>query len=438
MAKESFDKEIQFLRMLVLTSGAYSRQQFAERLGISVHTFDKTVKKLKEVVQTMQEDLPEELDKDFTNTFRYNYYDSAEPVLLFLFRAKSLKESESLRLSRILAGLNERPMTLKELLELCCSGEDPEGIFPDEKTLRGDLKYLEGVGVLARQPGPRPYQYRLYDDLIRQLSDEELCELFDFVDVMANTQVPSVQGYLLRDSLKKQLNRRSLTEPAADPFLYKYHYYSRILDEAHLYPLVSAMREHCKVQFLYFSPKEGKSYAAKPTNPLFGRESVGSLEKVLPLKIIYDHQYGRWYLLASDKRKSIRKYRLEGITQITEAESVAEELFLAEKKLLEERLALSWMIDTTNPVTIRARFLHPLPGTGNNFVKERVLLQGQWGVITEEDGHSFIYEITVNGFTEIKPWLRSFGSSCEILEPLQLREELIQEWKELLAYYESF
>ena len=140
MAKESFDKEIQFLRMLVLTSGAYSRQQFADRLGISVHTFDKTVKKLKEVVQTMQEDLPEELDKDFTNTFRYNYYDSAEPVLLFLFRAKSLKESESLRLSRILAGLNERPMTLKELLELCCSGEDPEGIFPDEKTLRGDLK----------------------------------------------------------------------------------------------------------------------------------------------------------------------------------------------------------------------------------------------------------------------------------------------------------
>ena len=47
MAKESFDKEIQFLRMLVLTSGAYSRQQFADRLGISVHTFDKTLRRLK-------------------------------------------------------------------------------------------------------------------------------------------------------------------------------------------------------------------------------------------------------------------------------------------------------------------------------------------------------------------------------------------------------
>ncbi|KAA2286759.1 WYL domain-containing protein, partial [Clostridioides difficile] len=42
MARESFDKEIQFLRMLSLTSGAYNRKQYAERLGISVHTFDKT------------------------------------------------------------------------------------------------------------------------------------------------------------------------------------------------------------------------------------------------------------------------------------------------------------------------------------------------------------------------------------------------------------
>ena len=95
MAKESFDKEIQFLRLLVLTSGAYNRQQFAERLGISVHTFDKTIRKLKEIVNSMYRQLPEEQGKEFAETIRFNYYDSAEPMLLFLFRAKSIKESES-------------------------------------------------------------------------------------------------------------------------------------------------------------------------------------------------------------------------------------------------------------------------------------------------------------------------------------------------------
>lgn len=72
-----------------------------------------------------------------------------------------------------------------------------------------------------------------------------------------------------------------------------------------------------------------------------------------------------------------------------------------------------------------------------NFVKERVLLQGQWGRIVSEDEEAFIYEITVNGTTEIKPWLRSFGSSCEVLEPRYFRREMIAEWKEIRAYYES-
>lgn len=54
-----------------------------------------------------------------------------------------------------------------------------------------------------------------------------------------------------------------------------------------------------------------------------------------------------------------------------------------------------------------------------------------------EDEHSFIYEIIVNGVTEIKPWLRSFGSSCEVLEPASFRREIIAEWKEIQAYYES-
>ncbi|KWX80550.1 transcriptional regulator, partial [Paenibacillus riograndensis] len=99
----------------------------------------------------------------------------------------------------------------------------------------------------------------------------------------------------------------------------------------------------------------------------------------------------------------------------------------------------SWLIDTGRPVTVRAKFLNPQRrDSARNFVKERVLLQGQWGTITEEAPHFFIYEITVNGTTEIKPWLRSFGSSCEVLAPRQLREELVAEWKEILDYYESF
>ncbi|BBH22272.1 hypothetical protein Back11_36170 [Paenibacillus baekrokdamisoli] len=441
MAKESFDKEIQFLRMLVLTSGAYSRQQFADRLGISVHTFDKTLRKLKEIVNSMYQQLPEEQGKEFAEMIRFNYYDSTDPMLLFLFRAKSLKESESHRFSLVLAALHEKPLTAMELLDVCCN--DPASnstLFPDEKTIRSDLKYLEEVGVIKRVPGPRPSRYRIQNELVQALSEDELLDLYDFVDVMANTQVPSVQGYLLRDGLKKNV-ARSYADPEAskqamEPFLYKYHYHSRILDEAHLFTLLAAIRNRRKVSFIYFSPKSDKSYASKNTNPLFERETEGSTHTTLPVKVIYDHQYGRWYLL-SHSREGIRKYRLEGMTQIgEEGEPISEAFYQERLRTLEAQIQYSWLIDTGQPVTVRVRFFNP-GDTGPNFIRERVLLQGQWGQIVEEEEESFIYEILVNGITEIRPWLRSFGSSCEILAPNQLRREMIAEWKEIAAYYAS-
>jgi hypothetical protein len=126
---------------------------------------------------------------------------------------------------------------------------------------------------------------------------------------------------------------------------------------------------------------------------------------------------------------------MEGLTQLEESVLVNEEEYQAKLASLERNTQFSWLVDMGRPVEVKVRFFNPF-GAKRNFIKERVLLQGQWGVITEQDEESFLFEITVNGTQEIKPWLRSFGSSCEVLEPSALRRELIKEWKELAAYYE--
>ncbi len=103
------------------------------------------------------------------------------------------------------------------------------------------------------------------------------------------------------------------------------------------------------------------------------------------------------------------------------------------------KLEFSWLVDTGEKVTVKAKFYNPHPeGMGRNFVKDRLVQQGQWGQIIEECNEYLIYQISVNGTVEIKPWLRSFGSSCEVMAPTALREEMIEEWKELQARYESF
>lgn len=88
--------------MLVLSSGAYSRPQFAEKLDISVHTFDKTLRHLKEIA-----------GPEFASTLHNSYYESTDPMLLFLFRAKSLKESESQRIAILM--LDEYDLACQQL-----------------------------------------------------------------------------------------------------------------------------------------------------------------------------------------------------------------------------------------------------------------------------------------------------------------------------------
>ncbi|MFD0589631.1 helix-turn-helix transcriptional regulator [Paenibacillus sp. GCM10027627] len=436
MARESFDKEIQFLRLLALTGGAYNRQQFAARLGVSVHTYDKTLKYLKDMMNASQSGLTAEQDAELTEGLRYNHYESADPLLLFLYRAKSLKTSESVRLALLMSAMRDKDCSAMELLDLC-SGTMPDDLpLPDEKTIRGDLKYLEEVGVIRKIGTKRPYRYKAASELLHEWSDDELIDLYDFVDVMANTGVPSVQGYLLRDTLKKSLMQRGFDSGAMETHLYKYHFHSRILDEAHLYIIYKAIQNRRKLKFLYLSPKRNQRYTSQNTNPLFERPTEGVSMTVIPLRVIYDHQYGRWYLFGHQDKRGLSKFRMEGLTQVEETDEVDETFFANQLAYVNERLEQSWVSDTGRSVKVVARFFNP-EGVPNNFVKERVLSQGQWGVITEESEQSFVYEIDINGVTEIKPWLRSFGSSCEVLGPRGLRKEMIAEWKEIQGYYES-
>lgn len=89
----------------------------------------------------------------------------------FLMFTKSLKESESQRISLLLGALNGQTLTAMELLHHCSSSLRARLPQPDEKTIRSDLKYLEEVGFIRREPGPHPYRYRMQDDLVRGLTE---------------------------------------------------------------------------------------------------------------------------------------------------------------------------------------------------------------------------------------------------------------------------
>lgn len=98
-------------------------------------------------------------------------------------------------------------------------------------------------------------------------------------------------------------------------------------------------------------------YGSQNTNPLFEKETEGREHTILPLQVIYDHQYGRWYVLGHVGGKGIMKFRMEGMTQLVEGKPVPEQFHADLLAVLEEKMRYSWLVDTGRPVKVRVRFL---------------------------------------------------------------------------------
>lgn len=433
MAKESFKKEQEMLRYLFLDGGAYSRSQFAAKLGISVGNFDKTLRNLKEALEHSNASLITERNSNIFTHLRYEYFNCFTNGLHALYKMKAVKKNEKTRLVFILRILADKSLSVKDILESLANAED----YIDEKNLRKYLDYLLMSDVINKVGNHRPYLYSLNREFFDNFSETELIEINDFIDFYSNTGILSAHGHLLKNSIRGYLSNR-YSHMDLDAFLYKYNYFGRILDDFLCYELLNFITNRKKIRIQYHPRTSNTRYHAENTNPKFQKPVKAIEQVIIPLSIIYDHQYGRWYLIAiSETNSTVSKYRLENIQSVFDTgEIIDKHTFCSHSKKL-NAFHNSWVMDIEPTTRVIIKFFFDKTNSNFNFLKDRVSLQGQWGRITEETPDCFTFEISVNGTREIKPWIRSFGSSAEVIEPLSLRKEMIQEWQEIGGIYGS-
>lgn len=80
-------------------------------------------------------------------------------------------------------------------------------------------------------------------------------------------------------------------------------------------------------------------------------------------------------------------------------------------------------------VTVRARFA----STVAHLIREKVWHPTQ--SLEEMSDGSLILSVEVNHFLELRRWLMSYGSECEVLEPAELRKEISEEIKQMTESY---
>ncbi|HHW15388.1 MAG TPA: WYL domain-containing protein [Firmicutes bacterium] len=160
-----------------------------------------------------------------------------------------------------------------------------------------------------------------------------------------------------------------------------------------------------------------------------------SRRMVDPLGLVYYWFHDAWYLVARvcDRERpdeGIRHFRLD---RMAEVESTEERFSAPAGFRLERHMAPCWGVEHGELHRIRIRFYDEYNVLAR--LRRETAQREKARLVEEPGGGSVIYTDEVSGLHEIRVWVRSFGSSAEVLEPDQLRREVVESVERLVQRY---
>jgi len=145
-----------------------------------------------------------------------------------------------------------------------------------------------------------------------------------------------------------------------------------------------------------------------------------------PYRLSYIHR--GWYLLAfSEQHNEVRTFKVERILQL----KVLDEPCTIDPEFnLEKYFDHAWlMIKGDQRYHVKVRFL---PKVAANV--DEINWHKTQQTTYEPDG-SMLFEVDVDGLSEIAWWILGYGDQAQVLEPVELRDEIAHRVKQMYSYY---
>jgi predicted DNA-binding transcriptional regulator YafY len=303
----------------------------------------------------------------------------------------------------------QRKYRTREIAEMIGVNEDTAGKY---------LQELSGAGLLPiRRDG---HTWRLMEGatmphLELSLSYPEAVSLYLAGRLLSQTQ--DEQNWHITMALKKLVEAlppalRERQQMLLDLLLFAEHEENQLRDMSHtLQVLASGWVTQRRVRLSY-APLAGKSFECFFDPYLLEPSAIG--------RTIYAIGY-------SSVVKDLRTYKLERIQQ---ADLTSEPFSISDKFKGAEQLQQAWgvMYSDEKPITVRLRFTAAVTPR----VRETRWHPTQHLALTR-DGCE--WTATIGDTLEIEPWIRGWGGDCEVLEPVELRERVIQHVRQAMLTY---
>ncbi|WP_088188271.1 WYL domain-containing protein [Desulfosporosinus sp. FKA] len=389
---DKLKRQKDIIRHIALEPWLFTCSSLAKKLGVNLITIHRDLEDLRDNGYIFKQN---QAGAHYLETGGWN---GVPPV-----NKATLRQMEILRLLTA----NPKGLTLTELYQRF-NRQDEEEV--SSKTLERAVKDLEKRNLVKRESEA----YMVYSEsmlLPLQLSEKEKILLFEALQLERALAPISEEMESLEAKLKLRIG--DTTKAQETLFVHGRTPSQDIHRSKYCMELEDAARCRNSVTILYRKGEE-------PAREI----------RLNPLGIVYYWVLDNWYLVAQDeKSQRIKTYQ---INRILDVERLEDNFSPVEGFSLQKWFQYAWGVyRDQNPRFVKIRF-YDYYSTLNRVRME--VAQRQTCQLIEEEGSLLLVD-QVEGLDELAVWLRGFGAAAEVLEPLELRDKLKDQFTQLLHLY---
>ena len=398
--------------------GCFSRDDYVEKLGISGRKYDKEQLRINTY-------LPHNfikkrrVDKKTLLYCHYNFADSCNNYLADTYRNKSFTSLDIMSFFYVQQLLNETcEMTAGDILESIPMIND--NVIFTKDNLRIKLEELEERGYIKSEKKNNKVIYSLTEDIWRDFSNEELKDIYIYLDFLRNVSSIEMPYYFLFRKLKLYLkNNRKTDAPEISFFQFKHNHLFNSLDNDILLKLLKTLKEEKIIEITLYGKKKK--------------------QVIMPIEIIEDSMYGRQYVYCIDNTiESEGVIRIDRIKEVAILRNATRE----EKQQRKDRVNYykeCWCTSGAGKEMNEIRIRFSFNEETERYILRRIQNEGQGGKLEKTGNGIYEYTIRVRDPNEMVPWIRSFGEYAKVIESgmAQTEKVISADWKLALKKYES-
>jgi predicted DNA-binding transcriptional regulator YafY len=402
----------------VFVYGCYTREDIKEK-NISTRKFENECRRIEEFISS------ENLDKKILYRKKYlranyNRYKIAENYLVDSYLSKTFNKNDISLFFLIQQVLKKKgSMSLYDISDYLTLNDID---LIDNNTLFRRLESLVNSGIIIVKLESGKNIYSLSDNLFDILSDKDVKDLEGLVNFFKAYISPEVPGHYLEKSIRRFYKYENMEgKEVENVFIYNYTHFQPVLDEEIIFKLLDALEnEYCVM--LHYKNKKG----------------IMKKIETIPVKLLFDRTYGRWYLAGDSGYDELTIYRVDRIYDVIKGSKISSEVDYNEifKIQFDKSWSLAPLGNGIAPVQVNILFIADNP-EGMDMLQRKVNSEKKWGEIYAVDDKSFLFSIDVTDPEEMIPWIKSFGC-CAVVQKSschQLHEIINNHWREMKSAY---